>query len=365
MKKEDLFNAISDINPKYIDEINLNVKPVKRHTSPALIAAAIALFVASPFIVNAATNGEFFSRIWGTAGRQDIPSHVEYIEDKGEEIPVVYPQQDFVDVDVERAEDMIGSNISYLNISTEVDDVTITILSAVRDNRSAIVEFTLEKEGGIDFLNYSQLDNESKGAWFSDESTFYFSIGSYNPGKIYVDLEMSTEEMLHCYYYVRESASLRMTIYQYPCTLGELNAYSMADDQAALAEINDNTERSTIQIPCDSVIDSVEFVNPDGGILNISPVSMVVYSSTGLGLTYSESRDPYQVYYVYIEYEDGSSYLVDEHNCHLHECDVEVANYSDSYAGFGDDVYYIFNRLVYVDSISTINVNGVEYTRVQ
>ena len=216
-------------------------------------------------------------------------------------------------------------------------------------------------------MNYSQLDNEGKGAWFSDESTFRFSIGTYSSGKIYVDLEMSTEETLHCYYYVRGSGSLTMTmtIYEYPCTLGEYNAYSLADDHDALAEINSNIERSTIQIPCNNIIESVEFVNPDGGNIYISPISMVVYAATGLGLDHDESRDPYSIYYVSINYEDGSSYLVEEHNHYVHECDVDVANYGDCHGGFTDDVYYTFNRLVYIDSISTITVNGVEYSRVQ
>lgn len=60
------------------------------------------------------------------------------------------------------AESLIGDSMSYPNITKEIDGTTITILSVVRDNNSAVIEYTLEKAGGVDALNYSQLDNEAK-----------------------------------------------------------------------------------------------------------------------------------------------------------------------------------------------------------
>ena len=38
----------------------------------ASIAAAAALFIATPFVVNAATDGELFERIWGILGKKDV-----------------------------------------------------------------------------------------------------------------------------------------------------------------------------------------------------------------------------------------------------------------------------------------------------
>ena len=39
------------------------------------IAAAAALFIATPFVVNAATDGELFERIWGILGKKDVEAH--------------------------------------------------------------------------------------------------------------------------------------------------------------------------------------------------------------------------------------------------------------------------------------------------
>ena len=35
-------------------------------------------------------------------------------------------------------------------------------MSAVRDKNAAVVEFTMEKEGGVDVLNYGEKENELK-----------------------------------------------------------------------------------------------------------------------------------------------------------------------------------------------------------
>lgn len=45
----------------------------------SIAVAAAALFVATPFVVNAATNGEFFERIWGMLGKSNIEAHQELV----------------------------------------------------------------------------------------------------------------------------------------------------------------------------------------------------------------------------------------------------------------------------------------------
>ena len=155
-------------------------------TAKVAVACA-AVLIASPVVANAASNGELFSRIWGKAGHKDVAAHEETIylgEDEGK-FAASYPERTYEDVSPQKAESLIGDSMSYPNITKEIDGTTITILSVVRDNNSAVIEYTLEKAGGVDALNYSQLDNEAKGAWISEESTFNFSIGS---GSTIVDL---------------------------------------------------------------------------------------------------------------------------------------------------------------------------------
>ena len=48
-----------------------------------IAAAAATLVIASPFIVNAATGGELFGRLWGNIGKNNVPSHQVTVTDDG------------------------------------------------------------------------------------------------------------------------------------------------------------------------------------------------------------------------------------------------------------------------------------------
>ena len=328
----------------------------------SIAVAAAALFVATPFVVNAATNGEFFERIWGMLGKSNIEAHQElvYEAEKNTYYYVDYPAREYDELDPDVAEALIGDCVEYLDISKEVDGTTITILSAVRDDNSAVVELSFEKEGGVDVLNYSQLDNESKGAWFSDESTFWLNIG-YG-GNMYVDLDRSTDEKVYCYYYVSLNAfgagNLRMEINQYPCTLGERNALSMEENGDELIGAIEN-EKTTIyvNIPCENRLESTEFVNNDGGIIELSPISMNIDMMTGLGFTAAEAYDPGNVKKICITYNDGSTYTVIERD------ELYIENIGYSCGSINNEYLLLFNRLVDTDNVLSITVNGVEYTR--
>ena len=335
----------------------------------ASIAAAAALFIATPFVVNAATDGELFERIWGLLGKKNVEAHQEpvYEAEKDSSYCIAYPAREYAELDPEIAKALIGDCVEELSISQEVDGTTITLLSAVRDNNSAVVALTLEKEGGVDILNYSQLDNEAKGAWFSEASTFLFNIG-YG-GNLYVDLDKSTEDKLYCYDYVPlntfGNGSLRMEIEQYPCTLGErdaLLAEAYGSEQAMAVE---NGKKSiSIDIPCGNRLGSAEFTNAGGGRIEMSPISMNVDMNTGLGLTPEQAYDPYSAYKIVITYKDGSTYTVVEHEYpDVYACDGYIDNTSYSCGSLDNEYLLIFNRLVNPEDVVSVTVNGVEYTR--
>ena len=342
-----------------------NVLGSKRFHYGKVAAVFAVILVSGPIIVNAATNGELFSRIWGTQGKEDVASHDEvvYDEEKGTSFTVTYPERDYEEVDEEKAEELIGEEVSFPSITKEVDGTTITILSAVRDKNAAVVEFTLEKEGGVDVLNYSQLDNEAKGAWFSDTSTFWFKIGDGGES-IFVDLEKSTEDKLYCYNYMTlesVSSNISMKLYEYPCTYGEWAAY--AEDEAKSAEIDAETKTSTINIPVSESTASLELVNAEGGIVEMSPLSMKIDMNTGLGLTKEQASDPYSCYYVSINYKDGTNYVVHEHGISgIHTCDVEINNSSYACGNTSNEMTYVFNRLVDTDQVESVTINDTEYT---
>ena len=335
----------------------------------ASIAAAAALFIATPFVVNAATDGELFERIWGILGKKDVEAHQElvYEAEKDSSYYIAYPARDYAELDPETAKALIGDCVQELSLSQEVDGTTITLLSAVRDNNSAVVALTLEKEGGVDILDYSQLDNEAKGAWFSEKSTFLFNIG-YG-GNLYVDLDKSTDDKLYCYDYVPlntfGTGSLRMEIEQYPCTLGERDALLAEEYGSEQAQAVENGKKTTeLRIPCEKRLGSTAFTNAGGGQIEMSPISMNIDMNTGLGLTPGQAYDPYSAYKIVITYRDGSTYTVLEHEYpDVYACDECIDNTSYSCGSLDNEFLLIFNRLVDPEDVVSVTVNGIEYTR--
>ncbi len=335
----------------------------------ASIAAAAALFIATPFVVNAATDGELFERIWGILGKKDVEAHQELVYEakKDSSYYIAYPARDYAELDPETAKALIGDCVQELSLSQEVDGTTITLLSAVRDNNSAVVALTLEKEGGVDILDYSQLDNEAKGAWFSEKSTFLFNIG-YG-GNLYVDLDKSTDDKLYCYDYVPlntfGTGSLRMEIEQYPCTLGERDALLAEEYGSEQAQAVENGKKTTeLRIPCEKRLGSTAFTNAGGGQIEMSPISMNIDMNTGLGLTPGQAYDPYSAYKIVITYRDGSTYTVLEHEYpDVYACDEYIDNTSYSCGSLDNEFLLIFNRLVDPEDVVSVTVNGIEYTR--
>ena len=176
-------------------------------------AAASVIAIATPFAVNAATGGELFDRIWGNDGKDTIESHTEvFVEDgkiRDDGTPATYevvmPRVEYVPADPEVAARLIGDRIATEPVVCQVGDTTITVNAVVRDGMGIVAAYTIEKEGGVDCLSYSQLDNEAKGACFREDTNILFGFNEGN-GKIWVDLENSTEDKLYCYEYMFENS---------------------------------------------------------------------------------------------------------------------------------------------------------------
>lgn len=163
----------------------------------AAVAAAVLLIISVPVITNAATGGEFFNRIWGNEGKGveygEPYSEYLYDDEKGTSCKITYPKSEYENTDSEKAEELIGDNISYNPVDLKIGDTKLSVLSFVHDGNAAVAEFTLEKKGGVDVLEYNKSYNRSKGAAFSGNAKFYFNFDEYD-GKIFVDIDKSSEE---------------------------------------------------------------------------------------------------------------------------------------------------------------------------
>lgn len=367
-------------------EYRKSVYGSRRNYAKIAVAASL-LIVTVPVAVNAANDGDFFNRIWGNAGKKNIEAHDEVIchdiygQEEGGSFTYTYPKREYVDITPDKAEELIGQNISRKMIEEQLGDTKLTILSAVSDGQSAVVEFTLERKGGVNALEYSQETNEDKGAAFSDDATFYFCFTDYG-GCIYVDLERSTDDKLYCYDYMTYNSfssnpppkELQLELTTYPCTRKELYEEDGNDYQKDIKE-------KTISLTLKEQVETKDFVNAGGGIVSISPLSIKIDMATGLGLSlkesypdlnlnkvdlndlYDASRDPGSIYYVAITDTKGETYIVEDRETENHACDIPI--YNATYA-CGDEschLTYTFNRLVDTNEITSITVNNTEYTR--
>jgi len=155
---------------------------------------------------------------------------------------------------------------------------------------------------------------------------------------------------------------VEMKIEEYPCKLKEIYALDYEDPKRE--ELENQVVSSSTKIPFSSnVVAETTFVNPAGGKIKVSPLSLKVDMSKGFGLSEVQAADPVNCYYVAINYKDGTNYVVMESNADgRHSCDVEKDNTAYSCGTLTGEYVMLFNRLVDTDQISSITVNDVEYT---
>lgn len=329
-----------------------------------IAAAAAAVVVASPFAVNAATGGELFNRLWGNEGKTNVDVHeVTFVEegktrDDGNPVThnVTMPRIEYVEQDPETAARLIGNSITTEPVVCTAGDTTITVESVVRDGMGIVAAYTVEREAGVNCFVFSQLDNEAKGAWFSEDQNIFFGFEE-GSGKIWVDLERSTDTKLYCYEYMCENSAI--SSYHGSAPVSDhitllTQEYSMTRREAAelVTEKGDTSfilEENEYVIPVADKLDSKMFTCADGGYVRVSPIAMQ-WDSTGGTEIKGECIDIVES--VKITYKDGSEYLI---------FDDLTANYGyicGSDAGF----IALFNRLADVGNIASVTINGWEFT---
>ena len=343
------------------------------------VAAAAACIVLPVVVYAAVTHADFYRNAFGNAGRQSVSAHEEVLDDgKGGQLTVTYPEREYVPIDEEMAEALIGSNISSEPVEVQINDHTLTINSAVRDENAIVMEFTLACETGVTALNYSELDNEAKGAWRSEESTFSFRVDG-TAENIYVDLDKSTETCLHCYYYGLfvfdgpladgKSPTLDITYADEPLDdiyMNEPLDGSYMDESLDSSYMDESLDGTTdksriheaqVAIPAEHTINLLTFTSDAGGVLELSPISLSIDMGKGLGLTNLEAYDPIHLNTMSIHYTDGSSYQV-------YDKDGYVDNTAYMCGGCGaaqTEIMLLFNRLIDPSKIDYVEVNGLIY----
>ena len=311
------------------------------------IAAAIAICVILPVGAYAAfSHKDFIEETFGNKVRDSVEKEKEYVIEEEKDYWVDLPQKEYVPVDVDKAEELIGDCIMDTPIVKEIKDYKFTILSAVRDEDFMVMKFTLEQKGGVDVLKYDEKTNRSYGAEFSDNTKLIFSIeGGYE--YIYVDTSKSTSDKLYCYDYIILDQSLP----EGRDLLFEIE-YS---DEPIFTDLNSSMQSEVLAIPVNKTVKSIKYTSSENGELDITPIGMILSTTNGLGFDKITDHDPYYIREITVNYKDGNKYVVIDR-------DNDIDNMGNSVGDMRANKFYIlFNRIVYVDEIDNITINGISY----
>lgn len=329
------------------------------------MAAAIAAVccLAIPGAVYAAVNSDFFDGMLGNSTKKSTPAITKEVDNgKGGTTSVTLPSHEYVPVDEEKAQELIGNGELDTPIEKQLGEHTLRVENMVYDKNSALIYFTLEREGGVMMLVGDADTNAAKGAYCSGTTNHQFSFDTtseeiFGADNIYVDQEKSTPEKMYCYSYIIWSDSLpdgvfpALSIIEYPCPIREMERTDASDEEweafYAAAKHEDIILTGQAPIPVQR-IDMGE-----KGCLEYSPISISLDLARGLGLSQDEACDPYHLWHLEIRYKNGSNYIVSDA-----EDNIENSSYI---LGTGTWYKTTFNRLVDVDEIKEIVVNDVAF----
>lgn len=330
-----------------------------RKITAAAAVAALTLTVTGGTAAAAyiSEHTDFFQGMFGNTTKSS-QEHTQVLADPDKDDGMAdLPGKEYVPVDEEKADALIGGNVTEVNITKEIGGHTLTIENIVTDGNGMLMSMTLEKPGGVTALYADDETNRTKGAYFSPESNFSFFIEDQNgipSGEfMYVDTEKSTPDKYYIYDYMiwgsTESTPIqpRLHIYTYPVTLGELQEINETDtekrDQIEVTE-------DYVDLPqCENV--PMQSLNQDDTwICSYSPISMSINMSAQA--PEEEAQDPYCIKYIELKYKDGTNYTI------FKQDELDNTGYI---CGVDTEFRLTYNRIVNPDDISQIIINDNVY----
>ena len=199
-------------------------------------------------------------------------------------------------------ETKLAENVS--NPSTVVnfeDGSVLNVLSVIYDGNICVAEYTLSKPGGVDTYYWSDTENKAKGGWFTDVSTYSFSL-TPTGGMVVTDPVRSTEDCLYCYSYIvldnaETTDTIDLYVTRYPCPIGECTT----------PELRSGITVETIHVPLEHSVEKTYLVNSSGDYCIVTPIS----------LGFGEFYDPWDVKTVELVFKDGTRYDARTNNNYL------------------------------------------------
>ncbi len=306
----------------------------------------------------AAIHTDFFSRVFGNETRENVEMHTEvFDDDKGGNYEAVFPGREFVAVDPDMAERLIGDRVMNEPVTVQMNAHMLTILSAVRDENAMVMEMTLENPDGETALVFDQLLNEEKGAYFGDASDIWFGV-DMAAEMIYVDMKNSTDTCLHLLYYC---------VFFEKLPDGEIpQLVAVTADMPLQDAPEEQRKENRIPVPAERAVKTLQFASENGETIELSPFSMKISQAPVEGGASLPDNvivlpDPGNIAAVEIRYADGGVYTVLDPEKNLDNTMYQCGGLGAE----GLDTTMALNRLVDTDQVQAVAVNGVVYTPVR
>lgn len=329
----------------------------KQYKFPKVTVAAITAVLMISTGVYASIRSDFFEGMFGNTTKTSTPAQPVSIDDgKGGTVDVVIPSKEFVDVDEERAQELLGDYVLEKPIVKELGEHTLTVENFLYNELGGLMYFTLEREGGVTALAGNEDTNLDKGANFTEEADFYFNveIGEQIVGheNVYVDMQQSTAEKMYCYSYFLWSEEIDVQqkpylfIQKYPCTRGEIDNM----DAEEYSQMCENAVEEKVNLTEQDAVPTKTLDLGEKGTLRISAFALAFDIPKMLGLS-NLDIDPWNVKHVEIQYKNGESYVVEDKNENINNTGYVI----------GCDPYYkvAFNRLVDVENVKAVVINDI------
>ena len=330
----------------------------KQYKFPKVTVAAITAVLMISTGVYASIRSDFFEGMFGNTTKTSTPAKPVSIDDgKGGTVDVVIPSKEFVDVDEERAQELLGDYVLEEPIVKELGEHTLTVENFLYNELGGLMYFTLEREGGVTALAGNEDTNLDKGANFTDEADFYFNveIGEQIVGheNVYVDMQQSTAEKMYCYSYFLWSEEIDvqqkpyLLIKKYPCTKGEIDRM----DAEEYSQMFENVVEEKVNLTEQDAVPTKTLDLGEKGTLRISAFALAFDIPKMFGLSGLGASSTLNVKHVEVQYKNGESYVVEDQNENINNTGYVI----------GCDPYYkvAFNRLVDVENVKAVVINEI------
>lgn len=332
-------------------------KTKKKEWSPLLrskvaVLALVAVLAIAPAVGYAvSSNADFFANAFGNDSRESVLAQNVGLGQGSRTSSVTYPTREYVDVDLEEAENLLGDHLMTTPVEAYADNHKITVLSAVRDSNSAVIHYTVSCENGVTALAWDDLSNQGKGAYITNDSPILWRFGIYDSpseqasshnyfgSTVLVNTKQTNDNFIDCYEYA-------------------IAKHPLSDEDEVALQICARQDGSVLEsyaFPEMTPLSSIKFVSNDGSKIDLSAISLEVGGIMDAELGQDPSFDRIE-----IEYSDGAKYMVYDRGANLdNTCYVLGRSMTEA----SNDLVIIFNRLVNPASVKSITINGIEFTK--